>query len=236
MILARQLKEANGGYGLGWDYVAPNPARIDSSVTGWNVMALKSASGAGLNVGDGMAGAKNWLKKAWEATNPDFKNLTDPYKDVSKFPYTWNPSTNAFDVGAPGAPSKDLAPVGALCSVFLGHHAGDMMLESLCNYIVKHQFPTSSDSNSYYMYYNTLAIFQAGGDRWKKWNETVRDMLVKGQRKGEGCFDGSWDVGVKWPGSDSGRVLATAYKCLCLEVYYRYLPVGAKGDKAKAKE
>lgn len=32
---------------------------------------------AGLSVQNGMEGEKNWLKKAWEATNPNFKIL-DP--------------------------------------------------------------------------------------------------------------------------------------------------------------
>jgi hypothetical protein len=192
-------------------------------------MALKSVLAGGLNVGNAMEGAKTWLRRSWEASNPDWKKLNDPYADVSTFAYTWNANTDAVEVKPPGSGNHEMAPVGALCSVFLGHHGGDIMLETLCNYVMKHQFPKQYPTNTYYMYYNTLAVFQAGGDRWEQWNGTVRDVIVNAQRKGDGCFDGSWDFeGTKFHGSNTGRILSTAYCCLSLEVYYRYKQVGAK--------
>jgi hypothetical protein len=232
VLIARQLKDGknNDPYNaLGWDYVEPKAERIDSSVSGWCVMALKSGLAGGLNVGNSMDGAKKWLRRHWEATNPDWKKLTDPYADTSNFAYTWDTVTDKVNVGAPGSNSHDLAPVGALCAVFLGHHGGDIMLETLCNHVMKYQFPAKYPCNTYYMYYNTLAVFQAGGPRWEKWNNTVRDMLVNAQRKGDGCFDGSWDFqGTHFHGHEIGRVLSTAYCCLSLEVYYRYKQVGGK--------
>ncbi len=225
----------DGGYGkgFGWDYVGPS-ARNDSSVTGWNVMALKSALAAGLNIGNGMEGAKRWLDFVWKKTNPDWAKL-DPYTGESRFPYTCMADTGAVDIAAapgPGQPapnSHDLTCVGGVCAVFLGHHSGDPMLESLSNYIINHEVPTAFPTNAYYMYYNTLTIFQVGGDKWKTFNTKVRDLLVKAQRKGDGCFDGSWDYGNgTFTGSEYGRVLTTAYCTLDLEVYYRYVKVGGK--------
>jgi hypothetical protein len=231
VLIARQAKDpkGDGAYnGLGWDYVEGKVERNDSSVSGWCVMALKSGLAGGLNVGNSMDGAKKWLRRHWEATNPDWKKLTDPYADTSTFAYTWDATNDNVNLGAPGQ-GHDLAPVGALAAVFLGHHAGDIMLETLCNHIMKHQFPARYPCNTYFMYYNTLAVFQAGGPRWEKWNTTVRDMLVNAQRKGDGCFDGSWDwEGTQFHGHDTGRVLSTVYCCLSLEVYYRYKQVGGK--------
>ena len=228
IVLARQAKDKSGGYGLGWDYTNPNPARIDSSVSGWAVMALKSAAAGGLSIGNGMEGAKQYLELAWKATNKDFK-ANDPYTDTSNFPYTWNSETGEVKVGAPGSEEHDLAPVGALIAVFLGKKADDVMLNSMANHIMKYQFPAAYPCNTYYMYYNTLAIFQVAGERWEKWNAKVRDLLVGAQRKSQDCFDGSWDFeGTKFHGYKTGRLLSTAYNCLSLEVYYRYIPVGQK--------
>jgi hypothetical protein len=234
IILARQNQDlanapaagATDPYGsFGWDYSRPN-ARSDSSVTGWNVMALKSALAAQLNIGNGMEGAKRWLEKVWKANNPDWAKL-DPYTGESVFSYQYySDQPNGGKLGT----SVGLSCIGALCAVFLGHHAGDPMLETLANTIANKQTPAAYPCNTYYMYYNTLAMFQVGGPRWKKWNGTVRDVLVNAQRKGNGCFDGSWDwEGTAFHGYAVGRVLSTAYCCLSLEVYYRYAQVA--GDK-----
>jgi hypothetical protein len=250
IIIKRQNQDPKSGdaayAGLGWDYVDPS-SRNDTSVSGWNVMALKSAYAGGLSIGNGMEGAKRMTDRAWKAANTkmpwcaDWQRL-DPYKDISRFPYVWNTGDEAINpdsdqIGkwdsAKNAPldgyegtQHDMAPVGMVLAVFLGHKAGDPMLETLANYVTKFQTPTSYPCNTYYMYYNTLGVFQVGGEKWKKWNSTVRDMLVNSQRKSTDCFDGSWDwENTVFHGYQTGRVLSTAYNALCLEVYYRYAQV-----------
>ena len=235
-ILAHQnqdtVKGADGySGGLGWDYTKPND-RNDASVTGWNVMALKSALAGGINIGKGMDGAKRWLDGAWKASNSknapihagdttawkEAKDIT-PY-DTSRFFYTWHSNDNKLE-GDYGRES-----IGLVCSIFLGHQSGDPMAESLANTVMEMQMPKAFPTNTYYMYYNTMAIFQMGGERWKKWNATVRDQLVHAQCKTTDCLDGSWDwQGSQFPGSELGRVLTTAYNTLSLEVYYRYKQV-----------
>jgi hypothetical protein len=233
VILARQTREAGGGYGLGWDYVAPNPSRLDASVSGWNVMALKSAMAAGLRVGDGMEGARTWLTKAWQAANPGFAKL-DPYKDASSFPYTWDSLTGKADIARPGADEHDMAPVGAVCAVFLGHKTGDPMLETLCNHIERYQQPAAWPMNTYYLYYNSMALFQASGERFARWSKAVPPLLLAAQRK-DGCFAGSWDfTGTKFPGHRTGRLLSTAYCCLTLQVYWKYALVNAEPTHREA--
>jgi hypothetical protein len=202
------------------------------------VMALKSGHAAGLDVGRGLVGAHAWLTRAWRASNPRWRALRDPLRDESDLAYAWTPITGDGGRGADLGTEQffldrssdfgHLAAVGATCACFLGHQQGDPMLESLCNYVAKHQLPTRYPCNTYQLYYGTLALFQAGGPRWQQWNARVRDLLVRAQRD-DGCFAGSWDVGDgRAFGAGVGRVLSTAYCCLSLEVYYRYLPVATK--------
>ncbi|MEK7413443.1 MAG: prenyltransferase/squalene oxidase repeat-containing protein, partial [Planctomycetota bacterium] len=218
--------------GLGWNYNGPSD-RNDTSVTGWNVMALKSAYAAGLNVGGGMEGSKRWLEAVWKSCNdgkgdrPDWRKM-DIYKDESICCYQWYP--DLVECNPERMSVRRLEPVALVCAVFLGHQSGDTMLETYANYIAKRMTPRGYPTNTYFMYYNTMGMYQVGGDRWKVWNTQVRDMLVNAQRKGEGCFDGSWNwEGTGFIGCNIGRVLSTAYCCLSLEVYYRYAQVNQAG-------
>ena len=225
VVVARQAQDPNAkdkAYaGLAWDYVAPNAARNDTSVSGWSMMALKSALGAGLQVGNSMNGAKVWLERAWKAANPGWERL-DPYQGTSVFPYTYDATSGKVD--------KDhLSCVGALCAIYLGHHKGDVMLETMANTIMKNDLPTTWPTNTYFLYYNTLAVFQMGDARWKQWDAPVARLLSDAQRSDDSCFNGSWDyAGTQFHGHDTGRLLSTAYACLSQEVIWRYARVEKK--------
>lgn len=78
------------------------------------------------------------------------------------------------------------------------------------------------DSNVVANYFGTLAVFQQGGQLWKDWNTKMKQSLVEAQGVG-GNTKGSWEASGAWSGA--GRVFATAMNALCLEVYYRYLPM-----------
>jgi hypothetical protein len=218
VVLARQSK-GKSTYGLAWDYVDQNDARLDTSVTGWNVMALKSALAGGLQIKDGMTGAKQWLEEAYKASNPDWKKF-DPYSSKATFPYVWDSVSGKVE-------RDNLSFVGAVCGVFLGHHRGDIMLESLCNDMEARWVDSGAyKTNNYASYYIVMAEFQSGGDRWKKCLETIIPHLLQTQRVADGCYDGSWDfTGQAYHGFDTGRVLSTCYSLLNLEVAYRYVKV-----------
>jgi hypothetical protein len=77
--------------------------------------------------------------------------------------------------------------------------------------------------NLYYWYYATLGMYQLQGDHWQRWNAAMQNTLVKRQRL-DGDLAGSWDPDCLW-GGYGGRIYSTAVSALCLEVYYRYLPI-----------
>ncbi len=205
-LLALRLAVADGKP-LAWGRA---PA-IDTHATLQAVMALKSAHAAGLNAGDGLERAKLWLEGAWQAANPGWKTL-DPYQDATAFPAHWVPD---------GTISGSEAEAGATAAVFLGHRSGDQLLETLANTIGR-TTPAERAAAPRRTWLGTLAMFQVGGEHWKRWNTAVRDALVLSQRKGDGCFDASWDPPVQ---TGRGRLQSTVHALLSLEVYYAYAPI-----------
>jgi len=108
-----------------------------------------------------------------------------------------------------------------------GNEAGDYLLGELPS--------AKGKSNLYYWYYATLGMYQLKGTHWQKWNEAMCQTLVESQRK-SGPLAGSWDTDDLW-GGYGGRVYTTALAALCLEVYYRFLPLYAEaaGPQARAQ-
>jgi hypothetical protein len=66
------------------------------------------------------------------------------------------------------------------------------------------------------------------GDHWDQWNAALKETLI-GAQVSEGENSGSWDPDRTW-GRHGGRIYSTALAALCLEVYYRYLPLYASGQ------
>ncbi|OGF44699.1 MAG: hypothetical protein A2452_09205 [Candidatus Firestonebacteria bacterium RIFOXYC2_FULL_39_67] len=72
----------------------------------------------------------------------------------------------------------------------------------------------------YHMYYTNLALFQMGGANWETWNKLFREYIVTKQNT-----DGSFQFLGRDYEDKCGFNYTTAMGVLCLEVYYRYLPI-----------
>ena len=193
----------------GWDYTPAKTNRNDTSVTGWQVMALKSAKAAGVKI-------------PWRTTYGILKHFERVTDEDGYVGYT-NARVSRSNIA--------LAAVGLLSNRYLGLDATDLavrrqeriMLENLPAWH-KLKGPRGRDHSMYYWYYATLAMYQQGGRAWSRWNAAIRDMVVRAQCR-TGHRRGSWDPDGFWARQYAGRVYSTALMTLTLEIYYRYLPM-----------
>jgi hypothetical protein len=186
----------------GWRYGPKEPG--DTSVTGWVVMALKSAQMAGLEVHDPtMRKAVRFLEKVC------------------------NPADEGYGYTGPGS-TYVMSSVGLLCRQYLQNWGSQNL--RLVTGVEKNLLtrPPGSVNSIYYYYYASQVMHHFGGKEWVRWNEKMRDLLVKTQEKeAKSGSDtaGSWNSAGDAHGSAGGRLMVTSLSLLTLEIYYRHLPL-----------
>ncbi|MCI0342835.1 MAG: hypothetical protein L0216_17115, partial [Planctomycetales bacterium] len=200
--------QRNGG---GWDYGGPSYVtdRNDMSVTGWQVMALRSAALAGIQV----------PPATWRKAKGFLQRGTAPDGSVV---YAVQ---GGWTGGGRCSGSLAMSAVGLICRMYLGDEPGSRELLPIVRRISSAPpcYGEHTMQTSYFWYYGTLAMFQWGGPEWEEWNRGLREALLPLQRAG-GHVAGSWDPSDGYART-GGRVYSTALNVLNLEVYYRYLPL-----------
>jgi hypothetical protein len=197
-------------YGLRW------AGGVEMSVVIWNGMALKAARAAGLAVADrGFAGLVRWLDDAEGRDG-------------------WYSYSGEFD-GSRVAPKRDGAGRPAMAAAALmmrlwtgarpdadgpGKTAG-LVMEAIEEFravagAVDGRNPGRSPPDLYFLHHGSLALFQAGGEPWRRWHALMKPMVLRSQTP-----EGNWPRG----GYASSPVMATALGALTLESYYRYSPL-----------
>jgi hypothetical protein len=180
--------------GGGWRY-RPREAG-DTSVVGWQVMALKSGHMAYLKV------PTNTVKGAYQFLDSVQAN-----------------SGASYGYTTPGAGDATSA-VGLLCRMYLGWKKDNGALQRGVAIFDK----KGPSNNMYYNYYATQIMRHYGGDEWEKWNEVMRDKMVNSQAKA-GVDKGSWYIGGDHGARSGGRLYCTSMATMILEVYYRHMPL-----------
>lgn len=180
--------------GGGWRYEPNQPG--DTSVVGWQVLALESARTAGLRVPRSTFGkTTNFLDSVQGGGGATYGYMT------------------------PGNGQTTTA-VGLLCRMYFGWERDRKEIRDGVAYLSK---LGPSPNGIYYNYYATQVLHHYGGDEWIRWNEKMRDHLVDTQiRRGHGR--GSWDPADPHA-SSGGRLYMTTLATMTLEVYYRHLPL-----------
>lgn len=194
----------------GWKYRYGKGPNSDTSVSGWQIQALKAAHLSEL----GMPGVDEALDKAMI----NLKRVQTP--------------DGNFHYEKPGdrGENPSLVGVGVLCSYFW-KPSKDKSVRDGIEYMLdrKHgELDYKGDkADLYAWYYNTQAALMYGGSAWTKWNRMFQDQIADNQSD-----DGSWPpVAGKSSGGElqhkpdgAGPVYRTTLCILMLEVFYRYMP------------
>lgn len=186
--------------GGGWRYRPGEPG--DTSVVGWQVMALQSGRAAKLEVP--------------EVTMELAGHYLDSASSRGGALYAYQPGHT---------PKAAMTAEGLLCRMYLGWKAEDPGLREGVEFLRSKHLPDVNQPNIYYWYYGTQTFHHYGGNAWKEWNDKMRDILISSQAR-SGHKAGSWNA---WPGDSharsGGRIYVTALATCVLEVYYRHLPI-----------
>lgn len=185
----------------GWRYQPGDPG--DTSQLGWQLMALRSAEMAGIRLpGKTRAGMIRFLNSVAAGRRGGLAS--------------YRPRSRA---------TRTMTAEALVCRLFLGLRMNQSAVEEAAAFLMQ-ETPQSGPMNLYYWYYATVALFQVRGDAWGEWNEALQQRLLATQELA-GPSAGSWSPNTVW-GAYGGRVYSTAMAALCLEVYYRYLPMYAE--------
>jgi hypothetical protein len=200
----------------GWRYSVPTEDPGDTSQFGWQAMTLHSAATNGAVMLEPLT--RQRMQGFLDSVSTGRSGGLAVYRvRQSGFP--------TIDEATPAMTAEAMASrllLGMPVTPAAADEAQRMLLSRL---------PGRSEENLYYWYYATLALYQLRGDGddsntslgWNQWNDALKQQLCSTQIP-HGPNAGSWNPTCIW-GGYGGRVYSTAIACMCLEVYYRYLPM-----------
>jgi hypothetical protein len=187
----------------GWRYRPVKSDRSDTSISGWAMLALKTAKEADLKV------------------NPaTISKMTAFFKQMA------NPLTGRTRYIGQQHVSDATTGVGMMVDELFSHQSDSALVRRASDYLAGQAEARwggdEPEAPDFYLWYNcTLAMFLAGGDPWDRWNNVVRNHVVSLQIRGSDCTRGSWEPEGQWA-SEGGRIFSTSLAVLTLEVYYRF--------------
>lgn len=178
----------------GWRY-NPVPRDADISVTICQIMALRSARNAGLEI------SKDTIDRA-------VQYVRGCQNDDGGFRYQLMGGGSAWPRSAAG-----------VASLYYAGIYEDQALEQGLSYLNTRAMPGRGFGiGSHYFYghyYAVQAMYLAGGEYWATWWPAIRDELISTQNPA----DGTWEDGY------AGDAYGTAMALIILQMPKRYLPI-----------
>jgi hypothetical protein len=201
LILRAQAVTKRPEHAGGWRYT-PTSTDSDLSITIWQLMALRSAKNAGLDVPkDAIDNAVAYLKRAHVPNGKDWKT-------AAGFRYVHG-----------SAPSWSTAAEGLLALQLSGAYDAPEVV-STAEWLL-HNPPDPSKAKSLWFYYGTYyyaqGMYQRGGEAAEESAKRVREVLLKLQDP-----NGSWKM---VSDLERNKVYCTAMALLSLSVKYHFLPI-----------
>lgn len=189
----------------GWRYVPQDPGGGDTSVLGWQILALQSAKVGNLRLSDDvLQRTRNFLDRSVAMDGG------------SQYSYM-----SALSLHSPRTTDhRATTAIGLLSQMYMGWTAENPILVRGIAFLSE---KGPDQGNLYYNYYATQVMHHHGGMEWYKWNRALRDSLIerqvlRGHERGSWYFEGQWNAA-------GGRLYTTSLSLLILEVYYRHLPL-----------
>lgn len=189
----------------GWRYVHRERIDSDLSITAWQLMFLRSARNAEFDV------PQTWVNEAMAYIHRTFD------AEQKGFVYALEAPERYCSRGMVGA--------GVVCLELGGEHRSETA-RIAGDWILQHPFDRygqvlhNDDRYHYGAFYCSQAMFQLGGDYWRKFFPKLLNVLSESQHA-----DGSWD---RESGSDDsvyGTSYTTALAVLALSTPYQLLPI-----------
>jgi hypothetical protein len=181
----------------GWRYQRKQSG-YDTSISGWQLQALKAGQWAGLKVPEEtFEKCGKWLDHA--ETGPGaYGYAASSLKDEKP------------------RPSLRMSAVGLVCRQYTGW-----------KWTGRWPADAPSKRDVFLNYYCTLGRHDVGGKIWEDWNPVMRDFLIASQNQGADAEHrhekGSWFTPEDPISANyGGRLFETSLSLLMLEVYYRY--------------
>jgi hypothetical protein len=197
--------------GKAWRYSVPPNGENDVSVTGWMVMALRSAKDNGLDVDPGaFEGAKSFVDRMTDET-------------TWRTGYYTRGGVSGREPGAaerwPAEKSEAMTAVAMGCRLRFDENpdrspalrgGADLLLDRLPLWDER-----QGTIDYYYWYHGTYAMHRMGGRDWSEWERNMNAAILGSQRT-DGDEAGSWDPQYDPWGRRGGRIYSTAILALAL--------------------
>ncbi len=230
-----KIQGPKGGwyYGPGPHHKLGDHYNYDTSVTGWVMMAFKSAKMAGIKIPHDTV--KRYFNYAMEITysksdQPKGKGRPRWYRGMACYGIRSRKDRKTKKViyGIQHSAHYTMTASTLMCRLYMGDNKHSRLIkEGLAQITTKlpeSQKPHWSDKDKTidnYLWYHAAQVgFLVGGKAWTFWNEELKKILLEHQIK-DGNDKGGWNNALfKW--SDRSKVYPTCLNIMILQTYYRY--------------